>query len=177
MDTSFEVITVAIIITCLLPFFSTVSSQTGCVDTFNISSGGTILTVEGGVQTCFRCLFDGAVNPSTMWTLKSVLISPSDGTVTNGVLTIFDPATVVPSVSPTTQLFCIAGSQYMVFLRIRGRLGRIKLCSSWFLGLRVFVLLYETCTELRTVSNNTANAWEQVHVHLLVLCPDPVQKY
>ena len=118
MDTSFEVTTVAIIITCLLPFFSTVSSQTGCV---NISQGGSILTVEGGVQTCFRCLFDGAVNPSTMWTLNSLLISPSDGTVTNGVLTIFDPATVVPSVSPTTQLTCIAGSQYMVFLRLRGR--------------------------------------------------------
>ena len=92
------------------------------MDTFNIS-GFTILTVEGGVQTCFRC-GDGAVNPSTTWTLNSVPISPSDGTVTNGVLTIFDPATVVPSVNPTTQLFCVAGSQqYIVFLRVRGRLG------------------------------------------------------
>ena len=104
------------------PFISTVSSQTLCMQTFNISESFGILTVEGGVQTCFRCLFDGAVNPSTTWTLNSVLISPSDGTVTNGVLTIFDPATVVPSVSPTTQLTCEAGSQqYIVFLRQRGR--------------------------------------------------------
>ena len=104
------------------PFISTGSSQTGCVDTFNISPSGSILTVEGGVQTCFRCLFDGAVNPNTTWILNSMLIIPSDGTVTNGVLTIFDPATVVPSVSPTTQLACTAGSQqYTVFLRQRGR--------------------------------------------------------
>ena len=102
------------------------------MDTFNIS-GPTILTVEGGVRTCFRCPFDGAVNPSTMWALNSVLISPSDGTVTNGVLTIFDPATVIPSVSPTTQLACVAGSQhYILFLRIRGRLGRTKFCSQVF---------------------------------------------
>ena len=100
------------------------------MDTFNIS-GPTILTVEGGVQTCFRCLFDGVVNPSTTWTLNSVLISPSDGTVTNGVLTIFDPATVVASVNPTTLLTCIAGAQqYLVFLRLRGRVGRTKFCSS-----------------------------------------------
>ena len=104
-------------------FISTVSSQTGCVDTFNIS-GGAVLTVEGGVRTCFRCLFDGAVNRSTTWILNSVLISPSDGTVTDGVLTIFDPATVVPSVNPTTLLVCAAGSQqYTVFLRRRGRHG------------------------------------------------------
>ena len=94
-------------------------------------SGGTVLTVEGGVRTCFRCLFDGAVNPSTTWTLDSELISSSDGTVTNGVLTIFDPATVVPSVNPTTLLVCIAGAQqYLVFLRLRGRLGSIILRSS-----------------------------------------------
>ena len=106
------------------PFISTVTSQTGCVDTFNISQSGSILTVEGGVRTCFRCLFDGAVNPNTTWTLNSVPISSSDGTVTDGVLTIFDPATVVPSIRPTTQLTCIAGSQqYIVFLRLRGWLG------------------------------------------------------
>ena len=112
------------------PFISTVSSQTGCMQTFNIS-GPTILTVEGGVQTCLRCLFDGAVNPSTTWALDSLLISPSDGTVSNGVLTIFDPATVVPSVTRLTQLTCIAGAlQYTVFLRRRGRLGSTKHCSS-----------------------------------------------
>ena len=111
----------------VFPFVSTVSSQTQCMQTFNISANFEVLTVEGGVQTCFRCLFDGAVNPSTTWTLNSVLISPSDGIVTNGVLTIFDPATVVPSVRPTTQLFCAAGAQqYIVFLRLRGRLGRTQ---------------------------------------------------
>ena len=94
----------------------------------DISQGGFIFTVESGVQTCFRC-GDGA---SATWTLNSVPISPSDGTVTNGVLTIFDPATVVPSVNPTTQLFCIAGAQqHLVFLRLRGRLGRTKFCSSF----------------------------------------------
>ena len=94
----------------------------------DISQGGSIFTVEGGVQTCFRC-GDGA---SATWTLDSVLISPSDGTVTNGVLTIFDPATVVPSVTRLTQLFCEAGSrQYLVFLRLRGRLGRTKLCPNF----------------------------------------------
>ena len=98
------------------------------MQTFNIS-GPTILTVEGGVRTCFKCLFDGAVNPSTTWTLNSVLISPSDGIVANGVLTILDPATVVTSVNPTTQLFCEAASQqHLVFLRRRGRLGSTKIC-------------------------------------------------
>ena len=93
------------------------------MDTFNISQGGSILTVEGSVQTCFRCLFGGAVNPSTTWTLNSALISSSDGTVTDGVLTIFDPTTVVPGVQPNTQLTCIAApQQYSVFLRLRGRL-------------------------------------------------------
>ena len=109
------------------PFISTVSSQTECVDTFNISQGGSILTVEGGVQTCFRCLFDGAVNPSTTWTLNSVPISASDGTVNDGVLTIFNPTTVVPGVNFFTQLACVAGSQqYTVFLRRRGRLGHTQ---------------------------------------------------
>ena len=85
-----------------------------------------MITVEGGVETCFRCLFDDTVNPNTSWTLNSTLISASDGTVTNGLLTIFDPVTVVPSVSPTTQLACVAASQqYTVFLRQRGRLGSI----------------------------------------------------
>ena len=93
------------------------------MDTFSIS----ILIVEGGVQTCFRCLFDGAVNSSTMWTLNTTLISASDGTVTDGLLTIFDPVTIVPSVSPTTQLACVADSQqYTVFLRRRGRLGHTQ---------------------------------------------------
>ena len=122
------------------PFISTVSSQTGCMDTFNISASFGILTVEGGVRTCFRCLFDGAVNPSTTWTLNSVLISASDGTVTDGVLTIFNPTTVVPSVRPTTLLTCIAGSQeYTVFLRRRGRLGSTKIC------LRVCMCVHVTC--------------------------------
>ena len=113
---------------CLF-FISTGSSQTGCMDTFNISASLGIITVEGGVQTCFRCLFNGAVNPSTTWTLNSELISSSDGTVTDGVLNILNPATVVPSVRPTTQLACVAGSQqYTVFLRRRGRLGSTKLC-------------------------------------------------
>ena len=108
------------------PYIPTGSSQTQCMQTFNISEF-TILTVEGSVQTCFRCLFDGAVNHSTTWTLNSVPVSSSDGTVTDGVLTIFDPATVVESVNPITQLFCAAGSQqYTVFLRQRGRHGRTQ---------------------------------------------------
>ena len=124
-------------------FISTVSSQTQCMQTFNISASFGILTVEGGVQTCFRCLFDGAVNPSTTWTLNSVLISPSDGIVTDGVLTIFDPAAVVPGVSFFTQLACVAASQqYTVFLRRRGRLGSTKLC------LRVCMCVHVTCIYL-----------------------------
>ena len=92
------------------------------MDSFNIS-GPTILTVEGGVQTCFRCLFDGAVNPSTTWTLNSVQVMPPNSTVNDGVLTIFDPTTVVPGIQPNTQLTCIATpQQYTVFLRRRGRL-------------------------------------------------------
>ena len=111
------------------PFISTVSSQTGCMDTFNISASFGVITVEGGVRTCFRCLFDGTVNPSTTWTLNSMLIMPPDGTVTDGVLTIFDPTTVVPGIQPNTQLTCVAGSQeYTVFLRRRGRLGSTKIC-------------------------------------------------
>ena len=104
------------------------------MDTFNISRT-TILIVEGGVRTCFRCLFDGAVNSSTTWTQNSMLISPSDGTVTDGVLTIYDPATVVlhdlPTLFARLLLTCIAGSQqYLVLLNLRGRLCRTKFCSS-----------------------------------------------
>ena len=79
--------------------------------------------MEGGVQMCFRCLFNGAVNPTTTWTLNSVQLMPPNGTVTDGVLTIFDPATVVSGIQPNTQLTCIAAAQqYSVFLRLRGRL-------------------------------------------------------
>ena len=127
-----------------LLFFSTVSSQTGCVDI----SQGSVFTVEGGVQTCFRC-GDGA---SATWTLNSLPISPSDGTVTDGILTIFDPTTVVPSVSPSTQLFCIAGArQHLVFLRLRGRLGRTKFCSSKVLPYTLVprpLCIKKNCTEL-----------------------------
>ena len=123
----------------VFPFIPTGSSQTGCVDTFNISATFGVITVESGVQTCFRCLFDGAVNSSTAWTLNSVLIMPPDGTVNNGVLTIFNTTTVVPGVN-FTQLACVAGSQqYIVFLRRRGRLGSTKLC------LRVCMYMHVTC--------------------------------
>lgn len=97
------------------------------MDTFNISQNGEIITVEGGVRTCFMCLFGDVVNSSTTWTLNSMLISSSYGNVTDGVLTISDPVTVVPSVRPTTQLACVAGApQYTFFLRLRGRLGCTK---------------------------------------------------
>ena len=92
----------------LLSLSSTGSSQTGCMDTFNISASFGVITVEGGVRTCFRCWFNGAVKPSTSWTLNAVLIPASDGTVTDGVLTIFDPATVVPGIQPNIQLTCRA---------------------------------------------------------------------
>ena len=93
------------------------------MDTFNISASFGVITVEGGVRTCFRCLFNGAVNPTTRWTLNTVQVMPPVGTVTSGVLTIFDPATVVPGIQPNTQLTCIAApQQYSVFLRRRGSL-------------------------------------------------------
>ena len=93
------------------------------MDTFNISASFEVITVEGGVQTCFRCLFDGAVNPTTTWTLNTVQIMPPNGIVTDGVLTIFDPTMMVPGIQPNTQLTCIAApQQYSVFLRLRGRL-------------------------------------------------------
>ena len=111
----------------LLSLSSAGSSQT-CMDSFNISENFEVFTVEGGVRTCFRCLFGGAVNPSTTWTLNSVLISSSDGTVTDGVLTIFDPTMLVPEIRPTTQLTCITASQqYTVFLRRRGWLDSTNL--------------------------------------------------
>ena len=93
------------------------------------TSGFTSVIVEAGVRTCFTCLFDGTVEPNTQWRIQdSVLnpINPSDGQVTNGVLTIFDPITVVPLTGLQNQrtLQCDrSGTQvqfYQIFVRRRG---------------------------------------------------------
>ena len=70
------------------------------MQTFNITGFSSVI-VEAGVRTCFTCLFDGVVDPNTQWRIldRDFLpnpIDPSDGQVNDGVLTIFDPITIVP---------------------------------------------------------------------------------
>ena len=109
----------------LQTFIFTGNSQQ-CVDITASSTFDTIIIVEGGVQTCFRCLFNGAVDPSTTWTF-STLEQPvgSNGMVTAGVLTVFDPTTIVPQAGARTigePLRCTtaSSSQYTILLNRRG---------------------------------------------------------
>jgi len=95
------------------------------------SSGFNSTIVEAGVRTCFTCLFDGTVDPNTQWRIQDrnfVLnqIDPSDGQVNGGILTIFDPITIVPLTGLQNQriLQCDrSGTQaqfYQIFVRRRG---------------------------------------------------------
>jgi len=94
------------------------------------TSGFTRVIVEASVRTCFSCLFDGAVEPNTQWRIVVNFvpnpIDPSDGQVTNGVLTIFDPITIVPLTGLQNQmtLQCDrSGTQvdfYQIFVTRRG---------------------------------------------------------
>ena len=109
----------------LLPAGSSQCMQTVISPGFNLST-----IVEAGVQTCFMCLFDGAVDPNTQWRILDNFIpnpiNPSDGQVNNGVLTIFDPMTIVPLTGLQNQrtLQCdLAGVQvqfYQIHLSRRG---------------------------------------------------------
>ena len=85
---------------CLQHIILQTSSSTGssqqCGDTINITTSSTfetIIIVEGGVRTCFRCLFNGAVDSSTMWTFGNLQqpIGSDDSMVIDGVLTVFNP--------------------------------------------------------------------------------------
>ena len=95
------------------------------------TSGFTSVNVEAGVQTCFSCLFNGAVDPNTQWRIqdRNFVLNPidaSDGQVTDGVLTIFDPIRIVPLTGLQNQrtLQCDrSGTQvqfYQIFVRRRG---------------------------------------------------------
>ena len=122
MDVHIYVISPQHIILQTFPF--TGNSQQ-CVDITASSTLETIIIVEGGVQTCFRCLFNGAVDPSTTWTFGN-LQQPvgSNGVVTAGVLTVFDPTTIVPQAGASTvePLMCTASdnTRYTALLRRRG---------------------------------------------------------
>jgi len=113
----------------LQTFLSTGSSQQ-CGDTFNITTSSTfetIIIVEGGVQTCFRCLFNSAVDPSTMWTVGNLNQQiGSNGMVTDGVLTVFDPTSIVPDAGANVviPLRCTASdnSRHTALLSRRGNL-------------------------------------------------------
>ena len=96
-----------------------------CVNITASSTFETIIIVEGGVQTCFRCLFNGAVDSSTTWTFGN-LQQPigNRGTVTAGVLTVFDPSSIVPDAGANfvVPLRCrtTSSSQYIALLSRRG---------------------------------------------------------
>jgi len=100
------------------------------MQTFNFTGFNSVI-VEADVQTCFTCLFDGTVDPNTQWRIQDrnfVLnqIDPSDGQVNDGVLTIFDPITIVPLTGFQNQrtLQCdrsgIQVQSYQIFVRRRG---------------------------------------------------------
>jgi len=108
-----------------------IAGSSQCMQNVTTSSPVNSPIVEAGVQTCFTCLFDGAVDPNTQWRIRDrnfVLnpINPPDGQVTNGVLTIFDPITVVPLTGLQNQrtLQCDRGGaqlqSYQIFVRRRG---------------------------------------------------------
>ena len=100
------------------------------MQTFNITGFNSVV-VEADVQTCFTCLFDGTVDPNTQWRIQDrnfVLnpIDPSDGQVNDGVLTIFDPVTIVPLTGIPNQMTLQCNysgateQQYQISLRRRG---------------------------------------------------------
>ena len=81
------------------------------------------------MRTCFRCLFNGAVDPSTTWTFNvNEQIDSNDGTVTDGVLTVFDPTSIVlnSATNSFNTLICRANNQppgndqYTALLNLRG---------------------------------------------------------
>ena len=115
---------------CRMLSFPHIAGSSQCMQNVT-SSGFNSVIVEAGVRTCFSCLFDGAVDPNTQWKIRDrnfVLnpINPSDGQVDSGVLTIFDPITVVPLTGLQNQrtLQCDrSGTQvqfYQIFVRRRG---------------------------------------------------------
>jgi len=100
------------------------------MQTFNITGFSSVI-VEAGVRTCLTCLFDGVMDPNTQWRILDGDFLPnpidsSDGQVNDGVLTIFDPVTIVPLTGIRNQmtLQCnrsgVTVQQYQIFLRRRG---------------------------------------------------------
>ena len=115
----------------ILQTFSPTGSSQQCGDTFNITTSSTfetIFIVEGGVRTCFRCLFNGAVDPSTTWTFGN-LNQPIDSnrTVTDGVLTVFNPTTIVPNAGANVvvPLRCTASDNIQRHTALLSRRGTI----------------------------------------------------
>ena len=119
-----------IIASCFLPHHVTANSQ--CEQTFTTTTGFDSYRVEAGVVTCFRCVFDGVEDPNTLWRILDgnlpAQINPSDGEVNGGVLTIFDPITIVPNTglafANQRTLLCERTSgallQYRILLSRRG---------------------------------------------------------
>ena len=82
----------------ILQTFPPTGSSQECINITTSATFDTRIVVEGGVQTCFRCLFNGAVDPSTTWTFGNLNQQiGSRGVVTGGVLTVSDPTSIVPN--------------------------------------------------------------------------------
>ena len=117
----------------ILQTFPPTGSSQGCFNITMSSTFETIITVEGGVQTCFRCLFNGAVDPSTTWTFgNSQQPIGSNGMVTDGVLTVSDPTSIVPRAGADSfnPLRCTASddSWHTALLSRRGNLTSVCAC-------------------------------------------------
>ena len=113
---------------CLSPLL--LEGKSRCEETISVTSDLEIKFVGGGVQTCLRCIFGGTVDPSTMWTLEGAQISHSDGEVNNGILTIYNPSTIVPytggSIENQKELMCDADGisrRYTTCLKLRSNIG------------------------------------------------------
>ena len=121
-------IVIVMLASCFLPHHVTGNSQ--CEQTF-INTGFGNYIVEAGVRTCFRCVFEGVEDPNTLWRIIDsnglpAAINPSDGQVNGGVLTIFDPITIVPNtgVAFQNQRTLLCDRSFGGFLQYRNLLSR-----------------------------------------------------
>ena len=87
-----------------------VHSQLGpqdCIATLILASNGVVLEVPPGT-VCLQCVFGSVVAADATFQIDNANIDSSTGTVVNGVLVIFDTASVFNTTSPRT-ISCSSG--------------------------------------------------------------------
>ena len=93
-----------------------------CEDTIRIEQEFAQVIVHPGVRTCLECAVSETTSSTATWFIVSVELS-THGEITNGILVLYDPATLVsPGNSNKVQARCSAfGTTYTVFLVSSGK--------------------------------------------------------